>query len=191
MLTAGRVFTLRLFFCMQTLWQILANIQCVSIGTGANILKLLSYVRLFSVVGMVSAAGFALADEARSNFFNDPFLQVTHGINDCQVPEGPMLTEAQARAEAHSRIERGTSCYQSGLCRLPNSYLYDREIIPRVKRAIEVDGRFAETSVWAEGQRRIVTLKGCVQTSGQAKELEKLVRRIDDVENVVNLLTYK
>jgi len=133
----------------------------------------------------------AQAEEARSNYFNDPFLNVTLAIKDCPVPAGPMLTEAQARAEAHSRIERGTSCYQSGQCRLPNSYLYDQEIIPRVKRAIEADGRFAETSIWIEGQRRFVTLNGCVQTSGQAKELEKLVRRLDDVEGVVNLLNYK
>ncbi len=131
------------------------------------------------------------AEEVRTNYFNDPYLRVTIGIKDCPVPDAPMLTEAEARAEAHSRVERGTSCYQSGQCRLPNSYLYDQEIIPRVKRAIEVDGRFAETSIWIEGQRRMVTLKGCVQTVGQAKELEKLVRRLDDVEGVINLLTYK
>ncbi|MFZ6778252.1 BON domain-containing protein [Undibacterium sp. Ji83W] len=133
----------------------------------------------------------AMSDEARSNYFNDPFLKITQFISDCPAPEGPLLTEAQARSEAHSRIERGTSCYQSGQCRLPNSYLYDQEIIPRVKRAIEADGRFVETSIWIEGQRRFVTLKGCVQTAGQAKELEKLVRRLDDVEGVVNLLSYK
>ncbi|MFZ6734454.1 BON domain-containing protein [Undibacterium sp. Ji42W] len=144
----------------------------------------------FASVLIVGAATVA-AEEPRSNYFNDPFLKVTHAISDCAVPEGPLLTAAQARSEAHSRIERGTSCYQSGQCRLPNSYLYDQEIIPRVKRAIEADGRFVETSIWIEGQRRFVTLKGCVQTVGQAKELEKLVRRLDDVEGVVNLLNYK
>jgi hypothetical protein len=51
------------------------------------------------------------------------------------------------RAESHWRAERGTSCFQSGRCRLPNSYLYDKEIIPRVKKAIDADGRFSETSV--------------------------------------------
>ncbi|MFZ6640504.1 BON domain-containing protein [Undibacterium sp. TC4M20W] len=146
---------------------------------------------LFFASALVAGAGTANAQEPRSNYFNDPFLKVTHAISDCAVPEGPLLTAAQARSEAHSRIERGTSCYHSGQCRLPNSYLYDQEIIPRVKRAIETDGRFAETSIWIEGQRRFVTLKGCVQTSGQAKELEKLVRRLDDVEGVVNLLNYK
>ena len=131
------------------------------------------------------------AQELRTNYFNDPYLRVTEGIRDCPVPEGPLYTEAQAKAEAHSRAERGGGCYRAGQCRLPNAYLYDSEIIPRVKKAIEADGRFAETSVWVEGQRRWVTLKGCVQTSGQAKELEKLIRRLDDVEAVINLLSYK
>ncbi len=146
---------------------------------------------LFFASLLIAGAGTANAEEPRSNYFNDPFLKVTHAISDCAAPEGPLLTTAQARSEAHSRIERGTSCYHSGQCRLPNSYLYDQEIIPRVKRAIETDGRFGETSIWIEGQRRFVTLKGCVQTAGQAKELEKLVRHLDDVEGVVNLLTYK
>lgn len=149
------------------------------------------HFRLLALAACMSLPICALGDEARSNYFNDPFLNVTQAISECPVPEGPMLTEAQARAEAHGRIERGTSCYQSGQCRLPNSYLYDKEIIPRVKRAIEADGRFAETSIWLEGQRRFVWLKGCVRTAGQASELEKLVRGLDDVQGVMNQLTVK
>ena len=91
-------------------------------------------------------------------------------------------------AEAHPRAERGTRCYQAGRCRLPSSYLYDKEIIPRVKTAILADGRFAGTSVWALGQRRWVILKGCVRTETERKALEGLVRAIDDVEAVVNEL---
>ena len=64
-----------------------------------------------------------------------------------------MITEAEMRAEAHVRAERGTRCFQSGRCRLPNSYLYDKEIIPRVKQAILVDGRFSDTSIWVQGRR--------------------------------------
>jgi hypothetical protein len=29
-----------------------------------------------------------------------------------------------------------------GLCRLPNSYMYEKEIVARVKKAIIADGRF-------------------------------------------------
>ena len=99
-----------------------------------------------------------------------------------------MITQAEMRSAAHTRAERGTSCYQSGRCRLPNAYLYDKEIIPRVKKAILADGRFAETSVWVEGQRRWVWLKGCVRARSEIAALERLVRNIDDVEAVVNEL---
>jgi osmotically-inducible protein OsmY len=126
---------------------------------------------------------------ARRNVFNDPFEQVTHGLPGCPVPTGPLLTEDEARAQAHGRIERGTSCYRAGRCRLPSSYLYDREIMPRVLKAVQADGRFdQDTSVWATGQRRWVWLQGCVRRAEQAQALETLVRGLDDVEGVVNEL---
>jgi osmotically-inducible protein OsmY len=66
--------------------------------------------------------------------------------------------------------------------------MYDREIIPRVNKAILGDGRYAATSVYIEGQRRWVWLKGCVRTREQSRSLEQLVRHIDDVEAVINQL---
>jgi hypothetical protein len=137
------------------------------------------------------AALVPAAAQDRANYFNDPFLQVTTGIADCPVPKGPEITVDEMRAQAHLRTEKGTSCYQSGQCRLPNAYLYDQEIIPRVKKAIEADGRFAQTSVWAEGQRRWVYLKGCVRSAQQSQQLEQLVRRLDDVEAVINQLVVR
>jgi hypothetical protein len=133
---------------------------------------------------------YGLAEE-RSNLFNDPFLQVTNGIANCPVPRGPEITRAEMLAQSHVRAERGATCYRMGRCRLPNSYLYDKEIIPRVKKAIDADGRYAQTSVWVEGQRRWVWLKGCVRREVEAKELEKLVQSIDDVELVINELVVK
>ena len=50
------------------------------------------------------------------------------------------------------------------------------------------DGRFGDTSIWVLGQRRIVTLQGCVRTAQQAQELERTVLLVDDVMGVVNLL---
>ena len=128
-------------------------------------------------------------DEAAFNRFNDPFVQVTSGLADCPKQEGPRITLEQMRAESHWRAERGTSCFRSGRCRLLNAYLYDREIIPRVKQAIEVDGRFANTSLWVEGQRRWVWLKGCAASADQSTEIVRLVRNIDDVDAVINQLT--
>ena len=137
---------------------------------------------------LLLASGAHAEDEARTNYFNDPFLQVTDAIAACPRQEGPKLTRREALAESHWRAERGGSCYRAGRCRLPNSYLYDEEIIPRVKKAILADGRFGNTSIWIEGQRRWVWLKGCVRSKEQAAALEQLVRGIDDVEAVINQL---
>jgi osmotically-inducible protein OsmY len=133
----------------------------------------------------------AIADEARRNVFGDPFEQLTSAIppSVCPAPTGPLMTDAEAKAQAHGRIERGTSCFQSGRCRLPNAYLYDQEIMPRVRKAVAADGRFdATTSVWALGQRRWIWLQGCVRSAEDAAALEALVKQLDDVEAVFNEL---
>lgn len=132
-------------------------------------------------------AGAAAAQERR-NAFDDPFLQVTSALPGCPVPRPPGYTGEEIRKEEHVRAQHGTSCYLSGRCRLPNSYLYDKEIIPRVQQYIRRDGRFGDTSIWVLGQRRIVTLQGCVRTPQQAQELERTVLLVDDVMGVVNLL---
>jgi osmotically-inducible protein OsmY len=75
-----------------------------------------------------------------------------------------------------------------GRCRLPNSYLYDKEIIPRVQQYIRMDGRFDDSTVWVLGERRIVTLMGCVKTREQSAQLEQSVLLVDDVMGVVNYL---
>lgn len=146
-----------------------------------------AHIALLLLASLAAAADPAPAEE-RANYFDDPFLQVTDGIAGCPVPEGPAITMAEMRAQTHYRSERGFRCFQWGRCRLPNSYLYDKEIIPRVKQAVEVDGRFGNTSVWALGQRRWVYLKGCVRRKADADALEQLVRGIDDVEAVINEL---
>ena len=143
---------------------------------------------LFLLLGLALAPAGA---EERRNVFDDPFLPVTSGLAACPVPAPPGFTAEEVRKEAHVRAQHGTSCYRAGRCRLPNSYLYDKEIIPRAAKAIVADGRFAGTSVWVEGQRRWVTLKGCVRTRAEATALGRLVRGIDDVEAVVNELVVK
>jgi osmotically-inducible protein OsmY len=146
-------------------------------------------MRCLALVLLALPAIALAADEPRRNVFDDPFVQLTRGLAACPVPLGPLLTEAEARAQAHGRVERGTSCYRAGRCRLHNSYLYDKEIMPRVQKALDADGRFDRTtSVWATGQRRWIWLQGCVSEAGEAAALEALVRGIDDVEGVVNEL---
>jgi hypothetical protein len=111
-------------------------------------------------------------------------LALTDGLPGCPVPEVPVYSDAEVRALAHERSQRGVSCWLDGRCRLHNAYLYDAEIIPRVRLAVRDARRFADTSVWALGQRRHVWLKRCVRSAEQAQALLALVRRIDDVEDV-------
>ena len=46
-------------------------------------------------------------------------------IVDVTPPLGPAYTEAERRVEAHSRLERGTTCWLAGQCAEPNAYRYD------------------------------------------------------------------
>ena len=131
------------------------------------------------------ALGAANAQE-RKNLFNDPFVQVTSAIPNCPVPQGPGVTPEEMAAVAHVRAQHGTSCHLSGRCRLANSYLYDQEIIPRVAQYLRLDGRFADTSVWVLGERRLVTLMGCVQSREQAIAMKKAVALVDDVMGVID-----
>jgi hypothetical protein len=140
------------------------------------------------VLSLVLACSSSHGQQERSNVFDDPFVRVTERLAPCPVPEGPLYTQAEARAQSHLRVEKGTTCYQWGRCRLPNAYLYDKEIIPRVATFIRRDERFDESSIWILGQRRWVYLKGCVATEVQSRELEREVRLIDDVEAVINEL---
>jgi len=144
-------------------------------------------MRALCAVGALCTAG-AGAQDTRRNPFDDPFIAVTSGLPGCPRAEPPLLTEEQIRNEAHDRAQRGTSCWLAGRCRLHNAYLYDKEIVPRVVKAVQADGRYPDTTVWALGQRRWVWLKGCVSRPEQRDALERLVRLIDDVEGVVNEL---
>jgi hypothetical protein len=132
-------------------------------------------------------AGPAAAQD-RKNHFNDPMEQVTAALPSCPAPAPPGFTEEEVRNEAHVRAQHGNSCYRAGRCRLPNSYLYDKEIIPRVAIYLRQDGRFDDTSVWVLGERRLVTLMGCVKTKEQAEQMEKAVLLVDDVMGVINYL---
>ena len=80
-----------------------------------------------------------------------------------------MLTQAEMRAEAHARAERGTRCFQDGRCRLPNAYLYDKEIIPRVKTAILADKTIDAGAIDVDTyqDRKLVVLRGSVPTEAQ------------------------
>ena len=137
-----------------------------------------------AVIGMVAPA--AAQEDAIDP--TDPLVEVTRALPGCPPAVVHRMDADEARAQAHSRSQRGTSCYLSGQCRLPNSYLYDREIVPRVQQFLRQDRRFADTSVWVLGQRRLVTLMGCVHSARQALDMEQAVILVDDVSGVINHL---
>jgi hypothetical protein len=139
-----------------------------------------------------ACAGAAFAQDAapaqKKNWFGDPFFQVASGLGACPVPEGPLLTQDEARAEEHWRAERGTSCFEAGRCRLPNSYLYDQGLAAPVAAALAAVPGVQAASVWVTIQRRWVFLQGCVTTPAQITKLQQAAQAVPEVEAVVPML---
>ena len=141
-------------------------------------------------IAMCMATALAAADEPlRANPFNDPFERATNAVAECPVPRGPAYSESQMRAEAHSRIERGTTCWLSGLCSEPNAYRYDARIAQGVVAALRGDAELATSSMWVIVQRRIVYLQGCVENSAQAARAEAIAAGAPEVERVIPSLS--
>ena len=121
------------------------------------------------------------------NPFDDPFLQATGG-RPCPVPRGPAYTEAERRVEAHSRAERGTTCWLAGKCAEPNAYRYDAANAVAAAAALRRDPALAGSTIWLTAQRRFVYLEGCVADLAQARRAEALVQALPDVERVIPAL---
>ncbi|HOB03416.1 MAG TPA: transporter [Casimicrobium huifangae] len=135
-----------------------------------------------------NAAAAAEPTETLRNHYNDPFVRVTNAIAACPLPRGPFMTEREAQAEAHPRIERGTTCFMAGKCKEPNAYRYDARIAERAQAAV-VDAvretpALAKSSVWLTVQRRFVFAQGCVGDRRQIAQWEALLRAVPDVEYV-------
>lgn len=134
---------------------------------------------VFSIAMSPSAA--QLSEELR-NWFDDPFFQISSAIPGCPVPAGPFVTEAERRAEAHLRAEKGTTCWLAGKCERPSAYLYDRDIADAFQAAIAVHNPFADTSLWVTVQGRVVYIEGCGSRKSLARELEAFARALPHVQ---------
>ena len=110
-------------------------------------------VLLFAGVAVAPAAQSAEA-ETRSNFFDDPFFQVSSGLRNCPTPLGPFYSPAEVRSQMHGRLERGTSCWLAGRCKDSNAYRYDKAIAPEVRKALDGVPGIRRSSVWVTVQRR-------------------------------------
>jgi hypothetical protein len=121
------------------------------------------------------------------NPFNDPFLPATAG-RPCPAPLGPAYTDAERRAESHSRVERGTSCWLAGKCTEPNAYRYDAANAKAAVAALQAEPSLATSAIWVTAQRRLIYLEGCVADAAQAAKAESLAKATPDVDQVIPAL---
>lgn len=121
---------------------------------------------------------------ALQNWFGDPFLQMSNDMPGCSQPRGPYMTQAERTSEAHSRIERGTSCWLAGVCTEPNAYRYDASIAQAVGRQADKHV-FDGSSIWLTVQRRFIRAEGCVIDRRQAQAIERWLGGVADVERVI------
>lgn len=138
--------------------------------------------------GVVMTA-HAIEDTELKNWFNDPYFQISAGMPACPVPLGPLLTKAQMTGEAHSRVERGTSCWMEGKCKQPNAYLYDAGIAQAIRERLGGNPAFESDSLWITVKRRFVWVEGCMTDPAKASGIEAMLQAIPNVERVfVNVM---
>jgi hypothetical protein len=135
----------------------------------------------------------ARGEEQRINRGHDPFFQISKAIDGCPAPLGPLETEQEWLADSHYRIERGNSCWIEGRCRLPNAYLYDKEIAEAVQRRlanINAATHWREHStLWLTLQRRFVYVEGCVSSGFDKQAFLSELAKTADVERVIDNTT--
>jgi hypothetical protein len=158
-------------------------------------MKRLIPMRLASLLICLAALPIAHADaeEPRINRGHDPFFQISQAIGECPVPLGPLETEKEWFDDSHYRIERGNSCWVEGRCRLPNAYLYDKEIVEAVQRRL-TNINFAthwreQSTLWLTLQRRFIYVEGCVAPGFDKRAFLAELAKTADVERVIDNTT--
>lgn len=114
----------------------------------------------------------------------DPFARATNGFSGCPQRTAPVMTPAQARAEAHVRAERGIRCAMDGSCESGGAYRRDPQINERVRDVLARERRFADTSLWVTTTRKWVFVSGCVRTAAQRRSLSAFIGKLPMVERV-------
>lgn len=134
---------------------------------------------------LAGALSAGAQDAPLKNWFNDPFFALSRDMEQCPVPRGPFMTEAEMKAESHSRIERGTTCWMTGRCKEPNAYLYDTGIGEAIRVQLKDDSLPHGSSLWVTVKRRFVWLEGCVADPASVAALEAKLKEAPDVERVL------
>lgn len=140
------------------------------------------------VLACVASGARAAATDGGERVQLDPFARATAGDPRCPEQPPPLLSAADARNEAHVRVERGLRCAMDGSCEPGGAYKRDPEINERMRALIAADPRFADTSVWVTTTRKWVTLQGCVRSAAQHRLLVRVVSRAPGVERVFDEL---
>jgi diadenosine tetraphosphatase ApaH/serine/threonine PP2A family protein phosphatase len=140
------------------------------------------------LIATAIASSAVVAADERRNWFETPFGQALDGAPYCPPPEGPLLTESEMRAQAHGRIERGTSCWLAKKCEDSNVFRRDPEIQSRVIAALRTEPKFAASSVWVTTERRWITLQGCLASAQLRTPLLEMVKNVNGVEIVFDEL---
>jgi hypothetical protein len=128
-------------------------------------------------LGVAARSQGPAVDESPRNWGNDPFLQLRGDDTACPEPRGPRMTASEWRAEAHWRIETGTSCWLAGRCSDANAYRYDAAIAQALFPRLQALPELAGSGVWAYLQRRILFVQGCVADTAQARAIEAAIGR--------------
>jgi hypothetical protein len=129
------------------------------------------------LLAVLAAPARSQGEEAARNWGNDPFMQLRADDTACPEPRGPRMTASEWRAEAHWRIETGTSCWLAGRCADANAYRYDAAIAQALLPRLQALPELAGSSVWAYLQRRILFVQGCVADRAQARAVEAAIGR--------------
>jgi hypothetical protein len=141
------------------------------------------HTRVIFAAALAAWAGIAGGDgiETRTNWFHDPFFQLSRDIAACPEPLGPLVTEEEALRDSHHRNERGLRCYLEHRCIHSSSYDYDKDIAARIQAA---HGRIAprHSTIWILVQGRRVWAYGCVAGNYKRGAIEKALRRDPDIE---------
>lgn len=141
--------------------------------------------RLLCVLLVLAAPLAVHASPALANWFDDPFFQISATHPACPEPAGPRTTEAEKRAQAHHRAERGTTCWLAGQCERRNAYLYDADIAQALKTRLGHRRLPASASLWVTVQGRVVFIEGCSSSRRVVRQLESRVRALPHVQQVV------
>ena len=145
------------------------------------------------LLGLLLAGGSraqAAEEETLRNGFDDPFFALSQDQAGCPEPAGPRVTEAERRIQAHRRAEKGTTCWLAGEpdCAQPSAYRYDAGIAEAIRSDATLGPTLAGSSVWITVQGRVVYAEGCARDATQAETLERRLRALPHVQQVIPLL---